>query len=147
MTAIHHQVGIRAPLDDVYRAIATTEGVGHWWTRTSGDPETGGALEFAFDAVKVTARVTANEPNAYVEWTVGGTPGEWLNTRICFRLVEQGGQVLVNFSHADWRETTPMLAHCSTKWAVFLLSLKDYLENGRGSPYPHDIPINHTEYS
>jgi uncharacterized protein YndB with AHSA1/START domain len=146
MTTIYHQVGIKAALSDVYRAIATTDGIGHWWTRTSGNPGAGGDLEFSFDDIAVIAKVTANETDRYVEWTVGGKQGEWLNTRICFRLDEQDDQIMVNFEHAGWREATEMLAHCSTKWAVFLLSLKEYLETGSGKPYPHDTPINHTVF-
>ena len=42
-----------------------------------------------------------------------------------------------------WREETGMFAHCSTKWAVFLLSLKDLLETGKGRPAPDDVPIHH----
>ena len=147
MTTIYHQVGIRAALSDVYRAIATTDGVDHWWTRTSGNPGPGGDLEFSFDDVSVIAKVTANEPHHYVEWTVGGEQGEWLNTRICFRLDAQDDQVVVNFEHTGWREPTEMLAHCSTKWAVFLLSLKEYLETGSGKPYPHDVQINHSVFN
>ena len=122
MATIYHQVGIKAPINDVYNAIATTEGVTGWWTKTSGNPETGGDLEFSFD-------------------------GEWLGTRICFDLVEQEHQVIVNFQHTDWKAATEMLAHCSTKWAVFLLSLKEYLETGTGQPFPHDIPINHSVFN
>jgi hypothetical protein len=40
-----------------------------------------------------------------------------------------------------------MHAHCSTKWAVFLLSLKDYLETEIDKPFPHDIHINHTAFN
>jgi hypothetical protein len=36
-----------------------------------------------------------------------------------------------------------MLPHCSTKWAVFMLSLKELLEKGKGHPAPDDIEINH----
>ena len=147
MATIYHQLGIKAPLTDVYKAIATTEGVTGWWTKTSGNPETGGILEFSFDDHSVTASVTGNITDKYIEWTVGGNDGEWLGTRICFDLVEQEHQVMVNFQHADWREASEMLAHCSTKWAVFLLSLKDYLETGNGKPFPHDIPINHSAFN
>jgi len=147
MATIYHQVGIKAPINDVYNAIATTEGVTGWWTKTSGNPETGGDLEFSFDGHLVKVKVTANTPGKYIEWTVGGNEGEWLNTRICFELDEQEHQVMVNFEHADWRQATQMLAHCSTKWAVFLLSLKDYLETGIGKPFPHDIHINHTVFN
>jgi hypothetical protein len=31
--------------------------------------------------------------------------------------------------------------YCSTKWAVFLLSLKTLCEKGVGQPYPKDIDI------
>jgi len=147
MATIYHQVGIKARLDDVYNAIATTEGVTGWWTRTSGDPETGGELEFSFDDHILVVKVTDNIPGKYVEWTVGGEAGEWLNTRICFELEDRDDQVMVNFQHADWEAETRFLAHCSTKWAVFMLSLKDYLETGTGRPFPDDIPINHTDFN
>ena len=147
MAAIYHQVGIKAPLNKVYNAVATTEGVTRWWTKTSGNPQPGGKLEFAFDDHIVTAVVTANTPDRYVEWTVGGDAGEWLDTRICFELDDKGDQIIVNFQHADWQQATRFMGHCSTKWAVFLLSLKDYLETGAGKPFPFDIHINHTDFS
>jgi hypothetical protein len=147
MATIYHQVGIKAGLNDVYNAIATTHGVSGWWTNTSGNPETGGDLEFSFDGHIVKVTVTANKPDQYIEWTVAGEAGEWLDTRICFRLDEAQGQVMVNFQHADWKQATDFLAHCSTKWGVFMLSLKDYLETGTGKPFPHDIHINHTDFN
>ncbi len=30
------------------------------------------------------------------------------------------------------------------KWATFLLSLKDYVETGRGRPFPNDLKIEAT---
>jgi hypothetical protein len=146
MATIYHQVGIKASLNDVYKAIATTEGVTGWWTHTSGNAELGGALEFSFGEHSVHATVTGNIPDKFVEWTVGGDAGEWLDTRICFELEELEDQVMVDFQHTDWKAETRFLAHCSTKWAVFMLSLKDYLETGTGKPFPHDIHINHTEF-
>jgi len=32
--------------------------------------------------------------------------------------------------------------HCSTKWATFLLSLRDSLERNQGRPAPHDLKIH-----
>jgi uncharacterized protein YndB with AHSA1/START domain len=32
MVDILHRVGVVAPLDDVYRAVATPEGIAGWWT-------------------------------------------------------------------------------------------------------------------
>jgi uncharacterized protein YndB with AHSA1/START domain len=147
MASIYHQVGIKAPLDKVYDAIATTEGVTGWWTQTSGDPAINGQLEFSFNGHIVSVSVTANTPGKYIEWTVGGDAGEWLDTRICFDFDEKPDQVMVNFQHTDWKEATPFLAHCSTKWGVFMLSLKDYLETGSGKPFPQDVHINHTDFN
>ena len=78
---------------------------------------------------------------------MGDDAGEWLDTRICFDLEQLEDQVMVNFRHTDWKAETPFLAHCSTKWGVFMLSLKDYLETGTGKPFPHDIHINHTIFN
>lgn len=32
--------------------------------------------------------------------------------------------------------------HCSTKWAVYLMSLKALVETGKGNPNPHDPHIS-----
>jgi hypothetical protein len=32
--------------------------------------------------------------------------------------------------------------NCSTKWAVFLMSLKSLIETGKGAPDPHDVKID-----
>ena len=34
------------------------------------------------------------------------------------------------------------MAHCSTKWATFLLSLRDLVETGKGKPAPADLKIS-----
>ena len=146
MATIYHQVGIKAPVEKIFNAIATLHGVSGWWTLTSGDPAIEGELTFSFGEHDVFAKVTAYENNKHLEWTIQGQDGEWLNTRICFDLDEKQDQVMVNFQHADWKEATEFLAHCSTKWAMFLLSLKKYVETGTGMSFPDDIHINHTTF-
>ena len=32
--------------------------------------------------------------------------------------------------------------HCSTKWAIFLMSLKALVETGKGQPNPADVKID-----
>jgi len=32
--------------------------------------------------------------------------------------------------------------HCSTKWATFMLSLKQLVETGKGAPSPDDVQIS-----
>jgi len=40
------------------------------------------------------------------------------------------------------KEPMPDILHCSTKWATFLLSLKDWLERDEGRPVPYDVKIH-----
>jgi hypothetical protein len=42
----------------------------------------------------------------------------------------------------QWREEVEFMAYCSTKWATFLLSLRDLVETGTGKPAPHDLKID-----
>jgi hypothetical protein len=46
------------------------------------------------------------------------------------------------FRHEGWREPVAFMSHCSTKWATFLMSLKQLVETGKGEPAPHDVQIS-----
>jgi hypothetical protein len=67
-----------------------------------------------------------------------------VGTEILFQLETEQDQTFVRFTHSNWQETTDFMAHCSTKWAVFLLSLKNVLETGKGNPFPNDVQIDHS---
>ena len=64
---------------------------------------------------------------------------EWVGTKLTFDLAPKGDETVVLFTHADWREPVEFMAHCSARWAYFLLSLKSYLETGKGTPFPEDL--------
>ena len=68
-----------------------------------------------------------------------------METEICFELCEDDKQTIVLFSHYNWKQADEFLGHCSTKWAIFLMSLKAALEEGAGNPYPNDIHIDFDE--
>ena len=53
-----------------------------------------------------------------------------------------GEWTIVLFAHAGWREPVEFMNHCSTKWAIFLMSLKSLLETEKGTPNPHDPNIS-----
>ncbi len=75
-------------------------------------------------------------PCRRVAWQcVAGAP-EWTGTRITFDLTETNGETVVMFAQRGWREQVEFMYHCSTKWATFLLSLKDLPKRGAGRPAP-----------
>ncbi len=148
MKAIVHRVGIKAPATDVYQALATVDGLSRWWTRsTSGDANVGGSLAFRFQAPDGTEiggfdmRVLELQPSRTVRWQVTAGPPDWIGTEIGFALDRQGDYTVVRFDHAGWREPSEFMAHCSTKWATFLLSLRDLAETGAGRPAPDALRI------
>ncbi len=139
MPDILHRVGIKASPGEVYKALSTVEGLRRWWiTETAGDPRRGGVIRFGFTDMKVVE----STPGKKVKWRCVRGPREWMGTEVSFSLKREGGQTFVVFKHAGWRKPVEFMHHCSTKWAVFLLSLKDRLEREEGRPAPYDVKIH-----
>ncbi|HEV6964993.1 SRPBCC domain-containing protein [Roseateles sp.] len=146
---IIHRVGIQAPVSKVYAALTTIDGLSGWWTRdTTGDARPGGAIEFRFrsadgkDIGGFGMDVLEQAPGQRVRWRVKEGPAEWLGTEIDFELTQEDGFTIVRFGHRGWPADGDFMAHCSTKWATFLLSLRDMVETGQGRPAPHDLKIS-----
>ena len=144
MADILHRVGIKASRDAVTQALATRDGLAAWWTNeTRGDSEVDGILEFRFTPNGgFDMKVLELEPGKRVLWKVVDGPKEWIGTKIRFDLREEDGYTIVNFKHEGWKEPVEFMHHCSTKWAVFLLSLKSLVESGQGAPHPRDVKID-----
>jgi uncharacterized protein YndB with AHSA1/START domain len=143
MPDILHAVGIKASPDAVYDALTTIGGLSGWWTSdTKGDPSAGGAIQFHFgEKARVDVKVLELKRGELVLWQVLDAHPDWIGAKIAFALKQEGDVTLVLFKHEGWKTATPFMHHCSTKWAVFLLSLKTLLEKGAGMPYPNDIQI------
>ena len=148
MADIIHRVGIKAPRSKVYDALSTIDGLAGWWTTaTTGSSQVGEVIGFRFhsesgdeiggfemDVVELVA-------DEKVRWRVSAGPAEWVGTDVEFSLSRQDDYTIVLFGHRNWREEVEFMAHCSTKWATFLLSLRDLVETGKARPAPHDVQI------
>lgn len=149
MVSIIHRIGMRSMPDRVYKAIATIEGISNWWTKeVEGGSAVGEKIQFTFRTeagdIKGQMLMELKEliPGQSVHWYCIAGPDEWVGTSITFDLSEQDHQTILLFGHRNWREGADFTAHCSMKWAVFLLSLRDYVETGKGKPSPHDLKID-----
>ena len=145
--SIHHEVGIKASPEAVYQALTDTKRLAGWWTadtRGSGS-KVGGVLEFWFGDVCHKFEVIELQPGKLVRWKADRKVGveEWAGTEVAFSLRADEKQCYVHFSHSGWLTDSGLFPHCSTKWAVFMLSLKDLLEKGKGQPAPGDLQINY----
>jgi uncharacterized protein YndB with AHSA1/START domain len=140
MPDIIHKVGIQAAPKKVFEAVSTLEGYRGWWGPDAvGNPQKGGVITF-FNHVDM--KVLEFKPNEKVKWLCVRGPEEWMKTEVTFELKRKQGLTFVLFTHAKWKKPVEFMRHCSTKWAVYLLSLKDLVEKGKGRPSPHDIKIH-----
>lgn len=146
MSEITHRIGIKAPPEKIYELLTTDKGLSQWWTNdVSGAAGVGSIIKFRFNGGGPDFLVSELVPNKLVRWKhSGSTPEAWMGTEIVFTLNKEGEQTFVRFTHSNWKEATDFMAHCSAKWVVFMLSLKDLAETGKGKPFPDDIQIDHS---
>lgn len=147
MVDILHRVGATAPLADAYAALSTIDGLAGWWTEdTTGDPSIGGVIRFRFEGAPEPGgfdmAVREAVPDKLVRWEVVEGPEEWIGTEVRFDLKQEDEHAIVLFQHSGWREPVEFMYHCSSKWGVFLMSLKKLLETGAGDPAPRDVWVS-----
>jgi uncharacterized protein YndB with AHSA1/START domain len=144
MVDILHRIGVKdSSPDKVYDALTTIDGLSGWWASdTKGSADVGGAIEFRFGPGGFDMQVVELRPAQRVRWQVVDGPAEWIGTTVNWEIKQDGEYTIVLFSHAGWREPVEFMHHCSTKWAIFLMSLKSLLESGTGNPDPRDVKIS-----
>jgi uncharacterized protein YndB with AHSA1/START domain len=142
MADILHRIGIRdSSPQQAYEALTTVDGLAGWWTDDTTEQD--GVLKFRFPPVGgFDMEVLDARPGEQVTWRVVDGPEEWIGTTIDWTLRRSGDWTIVLFGHQGWKEPVEFMHHCSTKWATFLLSLKELVETGRGRPAPHDLEIS-----
>ena len=152
MADILHKVGIKSSVNEVYKALATRDGLAGWWTEnTEGESKVGATLGFRFfntdgtELGSMAMKVLALHRAERVLWECADGPAEWIGSKIVFDLKQDGDWCTVLFKHEGWKEPVEFMHHCSTKWAVFLLSLKSLLETGEGTPWPNVIKLDSWE--
>ena len=74
------------------------------------------------------------------KWSAGPRSGS--ARKLSCDLKQDGDYSIVLFKHEGWKEPVEFMHHCSTKWAIFLMSLKSLLETGKGAPNPDDVKID-----
>ena len=142
---IWHEILIHANPNDLYEALTDVDKLAHWWTTdVRGKSVIGGTLEFWFSGFQAaTMEVTALNANELVGWhVIDGGAQDWIGTEIEFRILCDEGKMLLHFRHSKWKKDAKSFPHCSLGWAIFLLSLKEFVETGKGRPHPYDMPIN-----
>ena len=135
MAQISHLVRIRARPEEVFRRVASTAGIGEWFTEASSpDYSEGGTLELRFGGDPVSFTIVELAQPSRIVWHCTSKENSWFDTDIAFEFVPDGERTLVRFDHLGWPEVTDRFRDCSMSWAYFLESLRSLVEEGRGTP-------------
>ncbi len=137
MEKIEHINYIKAPIAKVYEVLTTQEGLGAVWTEELiVKPEVGFVNEFGFgDNYGTKMKITELSQDKRIVWECIASDPEWVGTGVSFELTEKDGVTAVVIKHFDWRKLTEFYQWCNYNWAMLLLSLKSYFEDGKGTPY------------
>lgn len=137
--SIYHRLLIGAPVEKVYEALTTQEGLAGWWTpETTAKPEAGSISRFTFEPdYSKEMRIEELKPYSKVKWLCLKGFEEWIGTTVTFELEPHKRGCSLLFHHDKWKAYTPEFAGCSYDWALFLRSLKLLCETGKGKPYPN----------
>lgn len=164
MNHIHQKLLINAPVEKVFQAITTQEGLAGWWTPyATARPEIGTIAVFPFgDGYFKEMEITELVPSRLLKWNCIKGDAEWIGTTLSFELEPfdaasiQGAAPEINdqkeqlrsatgtvltFHHNDWADYTSMFAECSYTWGQFLRSIKLLCETGVGRPWPNQHSI------
>ena len=133
------KIRIRVDADTLFDALTTTAGLAAWWNPASGSGEIGGELRFTMNAPEpLVIHVDEATRPASVRWTVTDCPflPDWVGTRPTFTIspVDDHTSTL-HFRHHGLTENLECIDICTRSWDHYMTSLRDYLEDGQGSPF------------
>jgi uncharacterized protein YndB with AHSA1/START domain len=135
-SAYTHRLGVAAPRERVFDAIATVTGVREWWTPIV----TGNAsrLQLGFEGLDelIVLRVASSTPPGLLRWEClehSGAP-DWAGSTITFELTAAVSHAsAIAFSH----DGVPAEL-VAAGWERFLPSLAAFAETGTGAPFGSD---------
>ena len=144
MSKVKHRVGIEGSIESIYECFTTNDGLAGWWaTSASGVAEVGSNIELEFSGLAVLCFKYENlSVNDMVSLQCVSGPGPWQDSSLQFELQKSEQQIFVTLTHENKNSSEGDFLYFSTKWPIYLLSLKELIEAGRGRPYPQDIKIH-----
>lgn len=143
MSDILHDFPIGAAPEKVFDAISTPGGLDRWWTkRSAGQPSHGSEYELWFGPeYDWRARVTRFVPSSEFELEIVHADGDWVNTRVGFRLETRNGGTWLRFHHVGWPSANEHYRVSCYCWAMYLRVLRRFLEHGEEVPYEGRLDV------
>lgn len=135
--SIHHDLVIKASLDEVYAAITQPEKLVNWWPKKcSGKAEVGATYNFFFEEpYDWYGEVVKAEEDKSFHIKMTKSDEDWDPTSFGFDLEPLDDKVWVKFRHVGWPACNDHFRRSSFCWAILLQGLKNYVEKGIIVPF------------
>lgn len=145
MPKVEHRVGIRGNVSEIYRALFDPDELPRWWASTAaGVPAVHETIDLDFkELARLSFSIGVLVPDQAVTLVCTSGPGPWRGSQLKFTLENAADQVFVSLIHENTDADDDDFLYFSTKWPLYLLSLRDLIETGTGRPYPNDIKIHY----
>src|SRR5690606_33572088 len=136
--SVYHRLLIKSPVETVFKALTSQEGLAGWWTpHSTATPELGSIARFRFEPEYFKEmKVVALQPYRRVKWECVCGHDDWIGTKVSFDLEPHAKGSILLFRHGGWQNYSQDFASCNFDWALFLRSLRLLCETGKGLPYP-----------
>ena len=143
MPDILNDFPIKAPIADVFQAVAMPQGLDQWWTKHSaGRPILNTEYELGFGpGFEWRARVTRCSPPTSFEVELTQAGADWVGTRVGFQLEPAGDMTQVRFHHIGWPESNEHFRISCYCWPMYLRILRRYLEHGESVAYEQRLDV------
>lgn len=146
MAQIHQMIGVKVPASKALAAVSTAKGVAGWWSKTvTGEIAKGKTFDVIFDTNRVIFKAVQLTSKKVV-WKCIDDDYGMKGTTLTFKLKRKGSETLVFLTHSGMSNDEFALPFMTTKWALFMMSMKDYLEKGKGKPFPNDLHLMHGDF-
>jgi len=135
---------VNVPQVRVFHAMATPQGLAHWWTETSaGEPKPG--AEYTLDlgpGHDWKGKVTRFTPDSAFELEIAKAHDHWMGTRVGCELQPEGKNATrVRFYHTGWSEGNEHRRVACYCWAMYLRIMRRFLERGETVPYEDCLSV------
>ncbi|MEA9712849.1 SRPBCC domain-containing protein [Xanthomonas campestris] len=140
---IRHRFVIAAAPEVVSAALSEPAQLARWWTREVRQVGERVCLDWSGHGWQVELRIDGGADHRQVCWRCERSnmldTTAWEGTVMRFDLLSTSDGTRLDFVQSGYRDS-PCFEVCAQGWQFFLgSSLKRYVENGQGMPYP-DMP-------
>ncbi len=139
------ELALDAPIDRVFAALTTVEGLRAWWgTDATVSEELGGEIRLRWSSMSyVVFRIDRLQFPGEIAWACVDQndeslphPDEWIGTSPCFTLEGGSRRTRLSFVHRGLSPRLECYSTCESGWDRFLWgSLKSFVETGTGHPF------------